>query len=175
MRGRHLLSPSFFYGNFRDHRRLYYEARTAYTISESRKYTTKHTTKLSPTDQPISPNYISMSGETLDNSSESPPQVSEVSNLVDQNSSTSYTISRSTTIDGKVAEKTISCVSCRKRKLRCDRVKPQCGTCIRLRHDCEFPERRRNTGSKRRNMKELEARLGTSMIVGGTRKGLTRI
>ena len=59
------------------------------------------------------------------------------------------------------AEKTISCVSCRKRKLKCDRIKPKCGTCSRLRHECEYPERRRNLGSKRRNMKELEARLGT--------------
>ncbi|CZS93123.1 uncharacterized protein RAG0_03541 [Rhynchosporium agropyri] len=61
--------------------------------------------------------------------------------------------------DGKASEKTISCTSCRKRKLKCDRVKPACGTCSRLRHDCEYPERRRNMGSKRRNMKELEARL----------------
>jgi hypothetical protein len=59
----------------------------------------------------------------------------------------------------KLPEKTISCVSCRKRKLKCDRVKPKCGTCTRLRHDCEFPERRRNLGTKRRNIKELEARL----------------
>lgn len=58
------------------------------------------------------------------------------------------------------SDKTISCVSCRKRKLKCDRIKPRCGTCIRLRHECEFPERKRNLGSKRRNMKELEARLG---------------
>ncbi|ESZ92849.1 fungal specific transcription factor domain-containing protein [Sclerotinia borealis F-4128] len=59
----------------------------------------------------------------------------------------------------KGAEKTISCVSCRRRKLKCDRVKPKCGTCGRLRHECEYPERRRNVGTKRRNMKELEARL----------------
>lgn len=58
------------------------------------------------------------------------------------------------------SNKTISCVSCRKRKLKCDRIKPRCGTCTRLRHECEFPERKRNLGSKRRNMKELEARLG---------------
>ncbi|KAG4433416.1 hypothetical protein IFR05_011102 [Cadophora sp. M221] len=64
-----------------------------------------------------------------------------------------------TTGDGKAPEKTISCTSCRKRKLKCDRIKPSCGTCSRLRHDCEYPERRRNLGSKRRNMKELEARL----------------
>lgn len=62
--------------------------------------------------------------------------------------------------DAKAPEKTISCTSCRKRKLKCDRIKPSCGTCSRLRHDCEYPERRRNLGSKRRNMKELEARLG---------------
>ncbi|KAE9367686.1 hypothetical protein N431DRAFT_444787 [Stipitochalara longipes BDJ] len=63
------------------------------------------------------------------------------------------------TSNAKPPEKTISCVSCRKRKLKCDRVKPKCGTCTRLRHECEFPERRRNQGSKRRNIKELEARL----------------
>jgi hypothetical protein len=66
----------------------------------------------------------------------------------------------SPTADGKAPEKTISCVSCRKRKLKCDRIKPKCGTCTRLRHECEYPERRRTLGSKRRNMKELEARLG---------------
>ena len=65
----------------------------------------------------------------------------------------------SLTANAKSSEKTISCVSCRKRKLKCDRVKPKCGTCTRLRHECEFPERRRNVGSKRRNIKELEARL----------------
>lgn len=62
------------------------------------------------------------------------------------------------------AEKTISCISCRGRKLKCDRVKPKCGTCIRLRNNCEYPERRRNVGTRRRNMRDLEARLGTSGI-----------
>lgn len=64
------------------------------------------------------------------------------------------------------AEKTISCVSCRGRKLKCDRVKPKCGTCTRLRHNnCEYPERRRNAGTRRRNMKDLEARLGTLISI----------
>jgi Fungal Zn(2)-Cys(6) binuclear cluster domain len=57
------------------------------------------------------------------------------------------------------AKPPISCVSCRKRKLKCDRVKPKCGTCTRLRHECEFPDRKRNVNTKRRNIKELEARL----------------
>lgn len=58
------------------------------------------------------------------------------------------------------AEKTISCVSCRRRKLKCDRVKPSCATCLRAKQSCEYPERKRTVGSKRRNMRELEARLG---------------
>lgn len=62
--------------------------------------------------------------------------------------------------NSKGREKTISCSSCRKRKLKCDRMKPKCGTCVRLRHECEYPERRRNPGFRRRNYKELEARLG---------------
>lgn len=68
-------------------------------------------------------------------------------------------------------EKTISCVSCRRRKLKCDRQKPKCSTCTRLKHDCEYPERRRNLGTKRRNMKELEARLGI-LEIPGRRNGM---
>ncbi len=73
------------------------------------------------------------------------------------------TAASSSAAGAKAPEKTISCVSCRRRKLKCDRVKPKCGTCIRLRHECEYPERRRNFGSRRRNMKELEERLGRSI------------
>ncbi|RDL34407.1 Uncharacterized protein BP5553_07535 [Venustampulla echinocandica] len=96
------------------------------------------------------------------------PEV-EVEVEADPHASTTHSISPSASNDsgsgpatgasGKAPDKTISCVSCRKRKLRCDRIKPKCGTCERLCHECEYPERRRNPGSKRRNMKELEARL----------------
>ncbi|TGO34719.1 hypothetical protein BHYA_0185g00230 [Botrytis hyacinthi] len=92
--------------------------------------------------------------------STSPEQEASVSSTNDatapQNNPTATT---SGEVKEKGAEKTISCVSCRRRKLKCDRVKPKCGTCGRLRHECEYPERRRNIGTKRRNMKELEARL----------------
>jgi hypothetical protein len=80
---------------------------------------------------------------------------------------------QASTGDGKAPEKTISCVSCRKRKLKCDRLKPKCGTCTRLRHECEYPERRRTLGSKRRNMKELEARLGMNIPSCQERLSLT--
>ncbi|RFU34969.1 hypothetical protein B7463_g1366, partial [Scytalidium lignicola] len=62
-------------------------------------------------------------------------------------------------------DKTISCVNCRKRKLKCDRVKPSCATCLRAKQPCEYPERKRNVGSKRRNMRELEARLGSQKVL----------
>ena len=58
--------------------------------------------------------------------------------------------------------KRIACVLCRKRKLRCDGVKPSCGTCKRLSHDCSYDEVRRKSGPKRGYVKALEARLGTS-------------
>ncbi|GAA5908482.1 hypothetical protein JCM6882_001279 [Rhodosporidiobolus microsporus] len=31
-----------------------------------------------------------------------------------------------------------ACTLCRKRKLRCDGVRPKCGTCLRLNHDCQY-------------------------------------
>lgn len=55
--------------------------------------------------------------------------------------------------------KRIACVLCRKRKLKCDGVKPSCGTCSRLQHDCSYDEVRRKSGPKRGYVKALEARL----------------
>jgi Fungal Zn(2)-Cys(6) binuclear cluster domain len=92
---------------------------------------------------------------TSDNSQADPSTSASVEEIQDADQPSGPSITANT----KPPEKTISCVSCRKRKLKCDRVKPKCGTCTRLRHECEFPERRRNQGSKRRNIKELEARL----------------
>ncbi|GAA5941517.1 uncharacterized protein JCM15063_001607 [Sporobolomyces koalae] len=31
-----------------------------------------------------------------------------------------------------------ACTLCRRRKLRCDGVRPKCGTCLRLSHDCQY-------------------------------------
>lgn len=55
--------------------------------------------------------------------------------------------------------KRIACVICRKRKLKCDGVKPSCGTCSRLGHTCVYDEVRRKSGPKRGYVKALEARL----------------
>lgn len=54
----------------------------------------------------------------------------------------------------------LSCVSCRSRKLKCDRTKPACGRCTKLKGECVYPEARRKHTYKRRNVKELEERLG---------------
>ncbi|KUI65341.1 Transcriptional activator protein acu-15 [Cytospora mali] len=53
----------------------------------------------------------------------------------------------------------LACVSCRSRKLKCDRTKPACTRCARLKSECVYPESRRKPTFKRRNVKELEDRL----------------
>ncbi|EHK47513.1 hypothetical protein TRIATDRAFT_52152 [Trichoderma atroviride IMI 206040] len=54
----------------------------------------------------------------------------------------------------------LACVSCRARKLKCDRTKPACTRCVKVNNECVYPESRRKPTFKRRNVKELEARLG---------------
>lgn len=57
--------------------------------------------------------------------------------------------------------KKIACAVCRKRKLKCDGIRPACGTCARLQHDCTYEETtRRKGGPKRGYVKMLEERLG---------------
>ncbi|KAF7545520.1 hypothetical protein G7Z17_g9110 [Cylindrodendrum hubeiense] len=58
----------------------------------------------------------------------------------------------------------LACVSCRARKLKCDRIKPACSRCIKVSNECVYPESRRKPTFKRRNVKELEARLGIAQF-----------
>ncbi|KAK4190125.1 transcriptional activator protein acu-15 [Podospora australis] len=53
----------------------------------------------------------------------------------------------------------LACVSCRSRKLKCDRKKPVCTRCLNAGGDCVYPESRRKPAFKRRNVRELEERL----------------
>ncbi|KAI3336446.1 hypothetical protein HD806DRAFT_517640 [Xylariaceae sp. AK1471] len=53
----------------------------------------------------------------------------------------------------------LSCVTCRSRKLRCDKNKPVCARCAKVHGDCVYPESRRKPTFKRRNVRELEERL----------------
>lgn len=48
---------------------------------------------------------------------------------------------------------------CRKRKLKCDGIRPSCSTCSRLGHNCAYDEQRRKSGPKRGYVKALEERL----------------
>ncbi|PSR78720.1 hypothetical protein BD289DRAFT_508902 [Coniella lustricola] len=61
-------------------------------------------------------------------------------------------------VDG-AAREPLACVTCRSRKLRCDRTKPACQRCAKLRAPCVYPESRRKPAVKRRNVRELEERL----------------
>jgi hypothetical protein len=60
----------------------------------------------------------------------------------------------------------LACVSCRSRKLKCDRTKPACARCLKVGGECVYPESRRKPTFKRRNVKELEARLGINALIG---------
>ncbi|KAI9167403.1 binuclear zinc transcription factor [Paramyrothecium foliicola] len=65
------------------------------------------------------------------------------------------------------ATEPLACVSCRARKLKCDRTRPACARCLKVNAECVYPESRRKPAFKRRNVKELEARLeshGTAQV-----------
>ncbi|KAK1674563.1 hypothetical protein BDP55DRAFT_612092, partial [Colletotrichum godetiae] len=57
------------------------------------------------------------------------------------------------------ASEPLACVTCRSRKLKCDRVKPACSRCLKVKGECVYPESRRKPAFKRKNVKELEERL----------------
>lgn len=69
--------------------------------------------------------------------------------------------------------KLITCMSCRQRKSKCDRLQPRCSTCSRLGLECKYPKRKRNAGGpKKRNIKDLEAKLGTCPGWGSSKNGI---
>ncbi|KAK0621231.1 hypothetical protein B0T17DRAFT_617704 [Bombardia bombarda] len=53
----------------------------------------------------------------------------------------------------------LACVNCRSRKLKCDRRTPVCSRCAKSDAGCLYPESRKKPPFKRRNVRELEARL----------------
>ncbi|KAJ3570519.1 hypothetical protein NPX13_g5702 [Xylaria arbuscula] len=73
---------------------------------------------------------------------------------------------------GGLTGESLSCVTCRSRKLKCDKVKPACTRCTKVNGECVYPESRRKPASKRKNVKELEERLaqveGLLQQVGGS-------
>lgn len=69
---------------------------------------------------------------------------------------------------GTARGESLACVTCRSRKLKCDRTKPSCARCRRDGIECVYPESRRKPPFRREHVKHLEARLGNSSshIVG---------
>ncbi|RSM21058.1 hypothetical protein CDV31_000106 [Fusarium ambrosium] len=53
----------------------------------------------------------------------------------------------------------LSCTPCRQKKLKCDRVLPQCGRCARAGEECSFPTGRKVNKGKRKQVRELEEKL----------------
>ncbi|KAK4142516.1 fungal-specific transcription factor domain-containing protein [Dichotomopilus funicola] len=56
-----------------------------------------------------------------------------------------------------------ACEECRKRKLRCDRQRPQCGTCADAGIVCEVNNNRLARGPKKGDLKALRSRIGTNI------------
>lgn len=52
-----------------------------------------------------------------------------------------------------------ACELCRRRKLKCDGVKPTCGTCVRLKKTCQYTTVHKKSGPQRGYLKRLEDRL----------------
>ncbi|KAI1327890.1 hypothetical protein F5Y16DRAFT_182741 [Xylariaceae sp. FL0255] len=66
------------------------------------------------------------------------------------------------TVEGSSAVQngeSLSCITCRNRKLKCCRIKPVCERCAKSGSECIYPESRRKPVFKRKNVRELEARL----------------
>ncbi|KAF2453456.1 fungal-specific transcription factor domain-containing protein [Lineolata rhizophorae] len=55
--------------------------------------------------------------------------------------------------------KTVSCETCKKRKVKCDRGQPSCGWCTRNGQECEYTARKK-PGLRAGYGRELEARMG---------------
>lgn len=57
-----------------------------------------------------------------------------------------------------------SCRPCRLRKMKCDRVQPRCGRCIRLGDTCEYPKERRANVGRQKRVLELETKVGQLIL-----------
>ena len=53
-----------------------------------------------------------------------------------------------------------ACEECRRRKLRCDRQQPQCGSCVDDEVECIFSPTNSSRGPKRGHLKLLQTRIG---------------
>ena len=97
----------------------------------------------------------------MSTSSETPPDTIMVSDLSgDRLQDDHITIEAPAGGNSSVPKpKRLACMICRKRKLKCDGIKPSCSTCSRLGHTCAYDEVRRKSGPKRGYVKALEERL----------------
>lgn len=65
-----------------------------------------------------------------------------------------------TGVGGHMLATPFSCRQCRLRKMKCDRVQPHCGRCIRLGDTCEYPKERRANVGRQKRVFELETKVG---------------
>ena len=54
----------------------------------------------------------------------------------------------------------LACEECRRRKARCDRVRPQCGICAEAGRKCVVVDKSSQRGPKKGQLKDLRSRVG---------------
>lgn len=54
-----------------------------------------------------------------------------------------------------------ACQSCRSRKVKCDKVHPQCGPCEKHSFECVFVHERRKRGPRKGELERLKAQVST--------------
>lgn len=54
----------------------------------------------------------------------------------------------------------LACEECRRRKARCDRVRPQCGICSEMGRNCVTVDQRSQRGPRKGQLKDLRSRVG---------------
>ncbi|ORE11409.1 hypothetical protein BCV72DRAFT_176659, partial [Rhizopus microsporus var. microsporus] len=54
---------------------------------------------------------------------------------------------------------TQACELCRRKKIRCDGIKPQCGNCARLNNECTYSTHVKKRGPRQGYIEMLEQRL----------------
>ncbi|OTA55427.1 hypothetical protein K449DRAFT_400033 [Hypoxylon sp. EC38] len=86
--------------------------------------------------------------------------VDEARRLVAAGYSTVRSKTRSEAIaSGRRQPPGLSCEECRRRKARCDRVRPQCGTCAEMDIICVFVDKRPQRGPKKGQLNALRSRV----------------
>jgi hypothetical protein len=65
-----------------------------------------------------------------------------------------------------------SCLACKDKKQSCDRALPKCSRCSRQGYNCSYPDKRKTATGKRKQVRDLEAKLSKHSAVLGREESI---